>query len=530
MGADGGGSDSSAGTWLRRLALAGPVLASVGPILLVASNYEAVAAPQHVFGLVGSIAVVTVVLQAILSYAISARWASFLLASAWLMLWSFSPLLLLLTVLLCAWIALRAREILELPAVFAGVLALWLGVSGLAKHSVIVAEDLTFAAPAPLAVRGAGDSNIYWIVLDGYSREDVLEELYGDPTPLAHGLRERGFFVATDARADYAQTSMALAAVLNLDRVEQLVTLRETERSRQPLRRLIRHNRVASTLRSAGYAIRANRMAYSLLYFPADHRFGLRPWLTEIDHALLSIMALSYLTEPLAGEPAALSYTLRHQRLHTTFDGLAEHDPRSPTFTFAHLLAPHPPFVVQRDGTRRVSHTPYSIADGTKWLSHESSDASTYRAHYLDMSLWVADRTLEVVDRIRRDDPQAVIVVHSDHGGASELHLDSVEQSNIVERMSILNAVYLPQQDYGEAIDDLTPLDSMKLVFNTLFDTRFPIGETPSTFSSWDAPYRFVDVTAQLRPTGPPDQPAPRRPSDPGNARGDAAHPRSSRP
>src|SRR5215211_254514 len=60
--------------------------------------------------------------------------------------------------------------------------------------------------------------DIYYIILDGYGRQDVLEEVYGyrNEEFLSY-LRSRGFFVADEAHSNYIQTPLSLSSSLNFD-------------------------------------------------------------------------------------------------------------------------------------------------------------------------------------------------------------------------------------------------------------------------------------------------------------------------
>ena len=66
--------------------------------------------------------------------------------------------------------------------------------------------------------------DIYYIILDGYGRQDALMEDYGyDNTAFLNFLEEQGFFVADCSRSNYSQTKFSLLTSLNMDFVEELV-------------------------------------------------------------------------------------------------------------------------------------------------------------------------------------------------------------------------------------------------------------------------------------------------------------------
>ncbi|MCZ6529468.1 MAG: hypothetical protein O6949_03930 [Chloroflexi bacterium] len=99
---------------------------------------------------------------------------------------------------------------------------------------------------------GQVSPGIYYIVVDGYARQDTLQAVYElDNEPFLQALEEWGFYVARGARSNYAQTSLALASALNVDYVEALMP--EQERGREPLWDPIQDRVVRRQLEDLGY-------------------------------------------------------------------------------------------------------------------------------------------------------------------------------------------------------------------------------------------------------------------------------------
>ena len=52
---------------------------------------------------------------------------------------------------------------------------------------------------------------VYYIILDGYARQDVLQEKYQiDNTPFIDFLKQKGFYVAEQATSNYKSTALSL--------------------------------------------------------------------------------------------------------------------------------------------------------------------------------------------------------------------------------------------------------------------------------------------------------------------------------
>ena len=64
--------------------------------------------------------------------------------------------------------------------------------------------------------------DIYYIILDGYARADVLKEVYNfDNSEFIESLTRKGFFVAAESRSNYIFTKFSLPSSLNMRYLEE---------------------------------------------------------------------------------------------------------------------------------------------------------------------------------------------------------------------------------------------------------------------------------------------------------------------
>ncbi|MGZ9163981.1 MAG: hypothetical protein ACXW4U_02280, partial [Anaerolineales bacterium] len=102
---------------------------------------------------------------------------------------------------------------------------------------------------------GNESRDIYYIILDGYGRSDVLKNEYGyDNSDFLNALRDLGFYVADCAQSNYAQTQMSLSSALNFNYIDALSD-RFTPGSddRTGLDALIKHSAARESLEKSGY-------------------------------------------------------------------------------------------------------------------------------------------------------------------------------------------------------------------------------------------------------------------------------------
>ena len=113
-------------------------------------------------------------------------------------------------------------------------------------------QDQPEAAVQPSEITGIEYPDIYHIILDGYARADVLREIYQyDNSEFLQYLESKGFFVARQSLANYAQTSLSLASTLNYQYLDEVVKqYGKFMRKRLPLKRMIQNSRVFGFLKA----------------------------------------------------------------------------------------------------------------------------------------------------------------------------------------------------------------------------------------------------------------------------------------
>jgi hypothetical protein len=65
--------------------------------------------------------------------------------------------------------------------------------------------------------------DIYYIILDGYGRADMLQALYGfDNSMFVNALEQRGFVVASESQSNYHRTLLSLSSSLNMQYLDRM--------------------------------------------------------------------------------------------------------------------------------------------------------------------------------------------------------------------------------------------------------------------------------------------------------------------
>jgi hypothetical protein len=345
--------------------------------------------------------------------------------------------------------------------------------------------------------------DVYVLVLDGYGRDDVLRSL-DVQNGLARSLRAAGFHVAEDARANYPQTVHSLASALNMRYLPELIGSNEPSGlTRRSLGDLIRTNAFMQAFASAGYRIRFYRSEYDLVR--AGGATELRSptiAINEFDLGLYESTVLPVLSRAAGFARGALPLAAHRFHVRWTFDDLLRsvgERGASPSLTFAHVLAPHPPFAFNADGSPRVTALPALLADGDHWRAMAHGSSEQYEQGYRAGVGYVTMRVQQLVDAIlARSDRETIIYVQGDHGPGSRLRFDDPTASDLVERFGILLALRLPGGEPAPWHHSITPVNALRAVVNAALGASLPGLDDRSYFMTWTHPFEFVDVTPQL--------------------------------
>lgn len=418
------------------------------------------------------------------------------------------------SLVLMSWVALiavsllllaRLKRGLDLATVFANVFAVCLiampgvaafgqGVSLLNRQPPLPPFEL--GPQQPSLVR----PDIYYILLDSYTRADVLQAFYHyDNSPFLDRLRQKGFRVMDHARANYIWTTLSVASSLNATYVDDLGRhLGQHSKDHKPLARLIQCNRVAATLK---------RLGYRVVVFPAsspivghdrervDRLFRPVWFLSPLEHRLLVRTPLPTL---LRGTPYD-QYALHRKSLLYIFNQLPNvSDGIHPVFVYAHVLAPHPPFVL---GDMMAFQTQQRFAFGQRYSKAESIRGY---AEAVDAVNQLVERTIDAILRHATSPP--IIILQGDHGPRLRGRLrrpgqGKVDyQTNRAVQSSILNAYYLPRGGADGLYESITPVNTFRLIFNRYFDGKIELLPDRSYDSPWATPYQLIPL-----PEGPPE-------------------------
>jgi hypothetical protein len=342
--------------------------------------------------------------------------------------------------------------------------------------------------------------DIYYLIFDRYGSGENLTANYGfDNSPFLDALRDRGFYVADKAHANYIKTPLSLVSSLNMEYLDgdELQAEAVSGKDSGVIHRQLRGPlRVPSELKKLGYRhihvanwwepSATNATADTVLRYEAT---------SEFSSAVLRMSALGAI-----GAGASLGpYDRAVLYQHTLFEfGMLEataEDP-GPKFVFAHFLVPHPPYVFEPDGS---------------FVRDEPTATEDERDGYLRQLEYTNDRILGLVDRLLDGPPddRPIILIQADEGpfparyDADEWRFDwrTATTEELAEKFGILSAYHLPGVDPEEAglYPEITPVNSFRVVLDAYFGAE--LGLLPDRIFAHRSQqdfYEFFEVTDQL--------------------------------
>jgi hypothetical protein len=340
----------------------------------------------------------------------------------------------------------------------------------------------------PPVTGAATGPNVYVLLLDGYPRADTLEADFGfDNGPFLSDLAELGFDVATEARTNHNKTWMSTAVLVNGQYVADLPEVVDFPRAAQPQARLshvlINNAAALDRMRDLGYQVVSIPSALVSTDVTADASVWSSWHFTSFEIALATrSLAARVLPDAVLGVLAGDARALAAEQLGA-LAAEASKEADAPRVVLAHVMPPHPPFVLGQEPDFLEACFPgCSIWESTPEGMGISPDEYARR-----MGIQVSELNRLVVvalDAIVAADPDAIVVVWSDHG--ARRHEDADD-----EHFRTLFAARTPGQP-DLFTDDQAPVNVFRRILSSVSNESFPDLPYEAWASDWDWPMEMT--------------------------------------
>lgn len=308
--------------------------------------------------------------------------------------------------------------------------------------------------------------DIYYIVLDSYTGERALEKYFNfDNSKFISSLTDKGFYITSRSRSNYSTTILSIPSTLNMQyHANDNIFFKSGDQT--IAYQMIKNNKVLQFLKSKGYRF-VNLSVWEILDDEDEYEYNYKTYFDEFNIGLLRMSILKQLVVV-----PYIDISEKRKNVYHIFKQL-EKIPgiKEPTFTYAHIMSPHPPYAFKRNGD---------------WVGHSLYSQLTYiwaeKERYLDEIRFINKKVEIIVGKILSEsDVPPIIIIQGDHGAVTMQDFAVEENQQI--RMSILNAYYLPDNGSSLLYESISPVNSFRLICNYYFGTNYGLLQDKSYFA-----------------------------------------------
>jgi hypothetical protein len=343
-----------------------------------------------------------------------------------------------------------------------------------------IQKELSYTAPAPNIPKPASASastttkpDIYYLLFDRYTNTDILKSNFNyDNSKMINYLAAQGFVTRDGAFSNYPFTTPSVSSTLSMKYHDQFKSMFENDSNWKtlfPYRSILNNPPVAQVLKQNGYTYNqvSSWWDFTRLRVKADNNyaksfrltiFGTHFYLSDLQRDILHKSIFSPLLKKgiSSGQKPIVKYDLDRnprENFDAQFASLASisnrADKSTPSFTFAHILAPHPPYVFNQNG------------DWPSYDNEANDNGVPEKTKYTNELTYINTRIQNLITNIRTTSPNAIIFIQADEGPypsqfrgemTPNQYYDpaNLPLKDMKQKFSILASYYMPGLDPNE--------------------------------------------------------------------------------
>jgi hypothetical protein len=330
--------------------------------------------------------------------------------------------------------------------------------------------------------------DIYYIILDEYASSSTIKNVFDyDNSEFTNALKKDGFYIAENSTTRYHESILSLATSLNMeypskkishqDFIDVMMNYSEFDYlgfSKTELDEMVNTNKVSAFLKSHGYTLVFIDDGDGLL--PGKERLHSDIYYNYIDESKVSIvddfsliLVKSTMLKPITyifeQQTVGGLYTVTRYSTPYSFSKIPEVGKiQGPKFVFIHIFCPHAPFVFDQNGGE------VNLRHANDWKS---------KTYYRDQYIFISKQAASAADYLLTNSKnKPVIIIQSDHGPRSG---DCVEEECLKipadDQFKIFNAYYFPGNCTDSLYQNISPVNSFRVVFNCYFNGNYILQE-----------------------------------------------------
>ncbi len=308
--------------------------------------------------------------------------------------------------------------------------------------------------------------NVYLLVMDEYQGTHTMKKHFGfNNKPFIDSLIKRSFFIPSQPISNYNRTSLSILALLDMSYVKNFTQDDLASGMAYNMSaKAISSNKTMQFFRTNGYKVINNS------FFPNAQSGSIRELFLSTEERLLLDKTFGHVF--MYDLVASVSSNNLHLFLK---DGPAKTDfynqkviaktkkdienSKSPCFIYSHFMMPHFPYL--RDSSGKLKDIGRAYVESNEGRNKKS---------YLSYLLYCNTILIDIVDDILRKDPDAIIILASDHGMRQALKADFF----LTEFNNFL-AVHTPGNNYNGFTDTTSLVNVFRIILNNHFRQNLPL-------------------------------------------------------
>ena len=349
--------------------------------------------------------------------------------------------------------------------------ALSIKIANVFTVTMILFTLIQFVIPSALAEK----PNVYHIILDEYTDNEILLKQFGyNNEKFLEFLNKNGFYMPDKTFSTFGSTPNELNLILNMDYPISSGWVSDAYQD-------LKTNKVMSTFSDQNYSVIETNSAMRWKDF------------SDVDTHLcydVDFINSEFLDQVL--RKSIIRYFMEQHQTDTrrdivrcTFNELSEIALQSngPTYVFAHLYVPHPPFIFGPNG-ENVTPDHREISGLQSWENPQG---------YINQLIYATNQVSIVIKNIVENDPTAVIILQGDTGTLTGTDTFLTTMKDVYQAHSILYAVRIPDVNN---LEYMVPVNTYRIIFNNYFNMDYEYLEQHIYTRQNDV---WVDITEKLR-------------------------------
>ena len=343
----------------------------------------------------------------------------------------------------------------------------------------VIAITILIVVVIPLVIPSsfAEQPNVYHIILDEYTDNEILKKQFNyDNEKFLKFLEKNQFYIPDKIFSISPSTPHELNSILNMEYPKSFGWVSENYKT-------MNNNSVMTIFSQQGYTIiETNSMMRYKDFANVDQKlcYDTNFINSEFLDQILNKSIIRYFVEK-------HQENTRRDTIMCTFDVLNEISLKTekPTYVFAHLYVPHPPFLFGKNG-ESITPDHREISGLQSWENSQG---------YINQLIFATDKISQVIEQIIEKDPSAIIVIQGDTGTNTGSNMKSEKTFNdIYKSHSILYAIRISDQSN---LENINPVNTYRIIFNTIFNLDYEYLDTFNFQISDDG--KSVDITNKLK-------------------------------